>query len=148
VNITEWKSLPAFERNLSDFVAIARSKGMHVLLATQPSLYQDDLPPALQQLLVFPLTHHFGGERPSLHSMVEGMRVFNEATRRLAMQAEVDLVDLERQMPKTTAYLYDDVHYTQAGNYLVGNALADSIIESKTIDQVMERRRSGIGSTD
>jgi len=146
VSITEWKSLPAFERNLNDFVAIARSKRMQVLLATQPSLYQDDLPPDLEQLLVFPLTHHFGGQRPSLHSMVDGMRRFNDATRRLATRAKVDLVDLERQMPKTTAYLYDDVHYTRAGNYLVGNALADNIIESKTIDRVMERRRSGTKS--
>ncbi|HVC94610.1 MAG TPA: hypothetical protein VND64_13005 [Pirellulales bacterium] len=148
VNITEWKSLPAFERNLRDFVAIARSKGMQVLLATQPSLYQDDLPPGVQQLLVFPLSHHFGGKRPSLHSMVDGMRRFNDSTRRLAMQASVDLVDLERRVPKTTAYLYDDVHYTQAGNYLIGNALADSIIESKTINRVMEQRRNGTKPAD
>ncbi|HUY31450.1 MAG TPA: SGNH/GDSL hydrolase family protein [Pirellulales bacterium] len=146
VSITEWKSLPAFERNLRDFVAIARSKGMRVLLATQPSLYRDDLPPRLRPLLVFPLSHYFGGKRPSLHSMVDGMRRFNDSTRRLAMRAGVDLVDLERRMPKTTAYLYDDVHYTQAGNYLIGTALADSIIESKTIDRVMERRRDGTKS--
>jgi hypothetical protein len=61
----------------------------------------------------------------------------------LAAQDGVDLVDLERRMPKTTAYLYDDVHYTQAGNELIGNAFAEQIIESKIIDRVMQRRRSG-----
>jgi hypothetical protein len=30
-------------------------------------------------------------------------------------------------MPKTTEFLYDDVHYTRAGNALIGNALADDI---------------------
>jgi len=148
VDVTDWKSLPAFERNLRDFVAIARSKGMHVLLATQPSLYRDDLTPTQQQLLAFPLSHHFHGERASLHSMVEGMRKFNDAARRLAKQEGVDLVDLERQMPKTTAYLYDDVHYTKAGNELIGNALADNIIESTLIDRVMEERRNGVTSAD
>jgi hypothetical protein len=142
VDVTEWKSLPAFERNLRDFVAIARSKGMRVVLGTQPSLYRDDLSAADQQLLAFPLSHHFRGERASLHSMVEGMRLYNEATRRLARQADVDLVDLEQRMPKTTAYLYDDVHYTQAGNELIGNAFADNIIESEIIDRVMEQRRN------
>jgi hypothetical protein len=141
VRITEWKSLPAFERNLRDFVAIARSKEMQVLLATQPSLYRDDLSPGEVELLAFPMAHHFEGKRPSLHSMVEGMRQFNDTARRLAAQAGVDLVDLERQMPKSTDYLFDDVHYTEAGNKLIGDALADRIIESKTIDRVMDERR-------
>ena len=44
-------------------------------------------------------------------------------------------------MPKTTAYLYDDVHYTAAGNALIGNAFADAIIESQLVVRVMERRR-------
>lgn len=140
VQITEWKSLPAFERNLRDFVDIARSKGIHVLLATQPSLYREDLSPQERQLLVFPLTHYFGGKRPSLYSMIDGMRRFNDTTRRLATQVGVPLVDLEQQMPKTTEYLYDDVHYTVAGNELIGNALADDIIESGVVDRVMEER--------
>ncbi|HEV7223968.1 MAG TPA: SGNH/GDSL hydrolase family protein [Pirellulales bacterium] len=146
VDVTQWKSLPAYERNLRDFVAIARTKGMHVLLATQPALYRDDLTPAERQLLAFPLSHHFRGERASLHSMVEGMRRFNDSTRSLAGQTDVDLVDLERLMPKTTAYLYDDVHYTKAGNELVGAAFADKIIASKIIDRVMDQRRKGTDS--
>ena len=144
--ITEWPSLPAFERNLRDFVGIARSKGMHVLLATQPSLYREDLTAAERQLLVFPLTHHFGGKRPSLFSMIDGMHRFNDVTRRLAAQASVDFVDLERAMPKTTDYLYDDVHYTQAGNELIGNSWADELIESKTIDRMMEQRQGASSS--
>ncbi len=142
VDVTEWKSLPAYQRNQRDFVAIARSKGIHVLLGTQPSLYRDDLTPAEQQLLLFPATHYFQGERASLHSMVEGMRRFNDATRRLAKDFDVDFVDLEQQMAKTTAYLYDDVHYTRAGNELIGNALADRIIDSKIVERVMEQRRN------
>ncbi|HVA49205.1 MAG TPA: hypothetical protein VNH11_22770 [Pirellulales bacterium] len=148
VEINEWQSLPAFERNLRDFVAIARSKGMQVLLATQPSLYRDDLTESQQQSLVFPLTHYYDGKRPSLHSMVEGMRLFNDATRRLASEAGVGFVDLERQMPKTTDYLYDDVHYTPAGNELIANAFADDIIESKMIDRVMQERLNGTGPVD
>ena len=142
IDVTVWQSLPAFERNLRDFVVIARSKGMRVLLATQPSLYRDDLTPADRQVLVFPLSHHFRGERPSLHSMVEGMRAFNDATRQLATDDQVELVDLDRLMPKTTKYLYDDVHYTKAGNELVAAAFAKQIVESQIIDRVMRQRQS------
>lgn len=146
VEIAEWQSLPAFERNLRDFVAIARSKGMQVLLATQPSLYRDDLTPAEQQLLMFSLTHYRDGKRPSLHSLVEGMRIFNDATRGLGKESAVDVVDLEQRMPKTTDYLYDDVHYTPAGNELIGNAFADHIIESGIVDRVMQERYSAAES--
>jgi hypothetical protein len=146
VQITDWQSLPAFQRNLRDFVTIARSKGMYVLLATQPALYREDLTARERQLLVFPLTHHFAGKRPSLHSMIDGMRLFNDATRRLTAQLNVDLVDLERQMPKTTDYIYDDVHYTKAGNELIGNAFADHIIETKIVDRVMEQRNATGGA--
>jgi hypothetical protein len=155
VEIAQWKSLPAFERNLRDFVDIARSKGMQVLLATQPSLYRDDLTESERQLLAFPLAHHFRGKRPSLDSMIDGMRQFNDTTRRLAAEAHVDLVDLEELMPKTTEYLYDDVHYTSAGNELIASALADKIIESKLIDRTLDgrkaeaaKRESGVGSQE
>lgn len=147
VDISEWKSLPAFERNQRDFVSIARSKGMQVLLGTQASLYRDDLTAEEQQLLVFPMSHHFHGERASLRSMIDGMRRFNDATRRLAADAGVDLVDLERQMPKTTEYLYDDVHYTKVGNELIAKAFADHIIGSKVIDRVMQERGQRAGSS-
>lgn len=138
--ITEWPSLAAFERNLRDFVTIAESKQMQVLLATQPSLYRPDLTEAERRLLVFPLSNYFNGQRPSLYSMIDGMRQFNGATRRLADELHVELVDLERRMPKTTDYMYDDVHYTRSGNELVANAFAEQIIDSRVIDRVMRKR--------
>ena len=141
VEVTRWQSLPAFERNLRDFIGIARSKEMQVIVATQPSLYRADLTDAEQQLLAFLLSHHFQGKRPSLNSMIEGMRRFNDITRRLATESGIELVDLERLMPKSTEYMFDDVHYTKAGNELVGNAFADHIIESKLIDRAMECRK-------
>ncbi|HET6884139.1 MAG TPA: SGNH/GDSL hydrolase family protein [Pirellulales bacterium] len=141
VEITEWPSLPSFRRNLRDFATIAQSKGIRVLLATQPSLYRDDLTPAERQLLGFPLSHYFDGKRASLHSMVEGMRRFNDATHEVARETGVAFVDLEGQMPKTTAYLYDDIHYTPVGNELIADAFAEAIIGAKVIDRVMDERR-------
>lgn len=146
MEITRWQSLPAFERNLRDFIGIARSKDMQVLVATQPSLYRADLSAAEQQLLAFLLSHHFHGKRPSLKSMIEGMRRFNDTTRRVATEAGIELVDLERLMPKSTEYMFDDVHYTPAGNELVGNAFADHIIESQVIDRVMDGRAAAARS--
>ena len=142
VEIAEWRSLPAFKRNLLDFVLIARMKQVQVLLATQPSLYRLDLTPREQELLGFPYSHQFHGQRASLKSMIEGMRRFNDATRRIARETGTRLVDLDLRMPKTTQYLYDDVHYTPAGNALIGDAFADDIIASGIVPQAMRLRQS------
>lgn len=141
VEIAEWRSLPAFKRNLRDFVMIAGMKQVRVLLATQPSLYRLDLTPREQELLGFPYSHQFHGQRASLKSMVEGMRVFNAATRRIARATGTRLIDLDRLMPKTTEYLYDDVHYTPAGNALIGDAFADDIIASRIVPETMRLRQ-------
>jgi hypothetical protein len=140
VEITDWKSLPSFERNLRDFVAIARMKGFAVLLGTQASLYRNDLTAEEQQLLGFQFSHYFDGRRASLASMVEGMKSFNDATRRIAKEGGERLVDLDRLMPKTTAYLYDDVHYTKAGDELIGNAFAEEIVEWDVVEDTMRKR--------
>jgi hypothetical protein len=138
--IESWAALPAFDRNIRDFVAIARSKQMNTLLATQPSLYRDDLSPRDQELLSFPGSHQFHGQRASLRSMVRGMKTFNDRAREIARDTDVRLVDLEALMPKTTEYMYDDVHYTKAGNELIGNAFADDIIQWEIVPRTIQAR--------
>jgi lysophospholipase L1-like esterase len=140
VEIENWAALPAFERNTRDFVAIARSKQMNTLLATQPSLYREDLTPHDQELLSFPASHQFHGQRASLRSMVRGMKTFNDKARQIAQETDVRLVDLEALMPKTTEYMYDDVHYTKAGNELIGNAFADDIIKWELVPRTIQAR--------
>jgi hypothetical protein len=148
VEITDWRSLPAFRRNLADFVVNARGKQMSVLLGTQPSLYRLELTASEQEVLSFPRSHQFDGRRASLTSMVDGMRRYNNATRRIAREMGVRLVDLEKNMPKTTRYLYDDVHYTAEGNALVGDAFADEIIAWGIVPRTIEHRTGSTQPTD
>lgn len=81
VEITQWKSLPAFERNLHEFVRIAKAGKMEVVLATQPSLYRNDLSAFDQEVIAFAKAHAFDGKHASLASLVSGMEQFNTATR-------------------------------------------------------------------
>ena len=143
VEVENWNSLPAYERNLRDFIEIAATKNMQVLLATQASLYRTDLSEDDQQLLSFPLSHQFHGQKASLRSMTEGMQRYNDVTRQIARDTSVHLVDIEQKMPKTTQYLYDDVHYTKDGNSLIGNAFADDIIAWDIVPTTIATRQAG-----
>ncbi len=134
IEFDNWRSLPAFQRNMRQFVHVAQEKQYHVLLATQPSLYRDDLKELEKDVLIYPLSHQFQGKRASISSMRKGMAMFNDATRQIASQSGVRFVDLEALMPKTLQYMYDDVHYTPKGNELIADALAQSIITWGLLD--------------
>lgn len=146
VEIEKWNSLPAFERNLRDFVSIAQAKKINVLLATQPSLYRADLSPRDQEVLTFPTSHQFRRQRASLASMVDGMHQFNQRTRQIAADTKVRFVDLEQKMPKTTDFMYDDVHYTRAGNALIARTFADDIISWGIVHQTLAPSESAAAS--
>ncbi len=129
MTIDEWPSLVAFERNLRDFVQIAQAKKYRVMMATQPSIYRDELSDAEKHGLLFSIVHQFQGKMASIESMKRGMEQFNDKARQIAADSGVPLVDLERIVPKSLDYMYDDVHYTKRGNETIGRAVAEQIIK-------------------
>lgn len=127
IRIESWPSLGAFERNLRDLVRVAKARGIEVLVGSQASLYREDLDEAERERIWFPLAHQQDGRRASLASMADGMRRFNETSRRVATEEEVGFVDLAAAVPKTLAFLYDDVHTTVAGGDRIADALAEAV---------------------
>jgi lysophospholipase L1-like esterase len=128
VEVKDWPSLKAFRRNMSDFIRVAEEAGIQVVVATQPSLYRNDLTPTEREVLWSPMAHQDGKTRPSVASMVAGMEQFNQASRELAEAEGTRFVDLAARMPKDLAHLYDDVHYTAKGAALVGEVLAEAVV--------------------
>lgn len=131
--IRRWKNLPSFERNMRDFVAIAQSKGIKVVMASQPYLYRDDLEGEAREVIWFPQSHHHNGTRASIESMIRGMEQSNAISKRIAAEAGVTFVDLEPLLPKTLEYFYDDVHYTPEGNRVVADAFFKAIVNARLI---------------
>ncbi len=135
VEIDDWPSIKAFERNLRDLINIIQSRGIKVIVGSQPYLYRDDLSDEDKQVIWFAQSHHDDGTRPSLASMRRGMEAFNATTARVAAETYTTFADLDAAVPKTTEYLYDDVHYTRKGNEAVAFALRDVIVEKKLIGE-------------
>lgn len=135
IRIRKWKSLPSFERNMRDLVAVAQAKGINVILASQPSLYREDLEAKELEVIWFPQSHHDDGERPSIESMARGMRECNEITERIAREAGATFVDLDSMLPRTLEYFYDDVHFTRKSNEIIAEAWLDAIVEANLIPE-------------
>lgn len=128
VEIDDWPSLRPFERNLRTFVTIARSRGATVVLASQPHLYRSDLGPRERAIIWFPSAQQQDGRKPSLASMIDGMRRFNDAAETVARDLDTPFIDLDAAVPRTLEHFYDDVHTTRAGNEVIARSLHDFIV--------------------
>jgi len=128
VSISEWKSLPTFERNTEELVASIRRHGVDVIVASQPSLFKRQLTVEERRAFLFvDLLCRNEDTKPDMASMIEGMLLFNRTARAVADRSGALFVDLDTRVPKTLEFFADDVHYTEAGNELIADLLLDFI---------------------
>ncbi len=146
IEVSTWASLPSFTRNMTDLVRAATDKGVGVVLASQPSLYHEGMNDAEREVIWFPLANQQGGTRPSIASMIAGMRAFNDASRAIARDHGVTYVDLESMVPRTLEFFTDDVHYTPAGCECIAGAFAEAFRQARLIEQVLAARRGEDGT--
>lgn len=142
IPINKWKSLKSFERNMQNFVDIVESKKIDLIVASQPYLYKTDMTDEEKETLWFP--ERFCSEnnqKPDIPSMISGMEVYNRTSREIAKEKAVTFVDLEKRLQKSLLYFYDDVHLTEEGNQIIGEAFAEEIIKLKFIEKTFKNSR-------
>jgi lysophospholipase L1-like esterase len=123
-----FRSLPSFREYVDALVHAVQSDGHALIVASQASLYRSDLSPDDQRLLFFgPIMCGDGKTYPSMEAMKNGMRLFNDAARKVAQTRGVRFVDFDSGVPKTAEYFTDDAHLTRAGNEILARLAADAI---------------------
>ena len=65
---------------------------------------------------------------------LRGMEKYNQAIAGVARERSVFLIDLDKVVPKTLDYFYDDVHYTEKSYDIIAKFIADEIIRLKILD--------------
>jgi hypothetical protein len=135
--ITEWKSLPSFARNMRNLAAAVRSKGIGLILASQPYLYKEGM--TAQERSAAGAIQASRYETADVPSMICGMEKFNGTSRAVAREHGVVFVDLEKRVPKTLDYFVDAFHYTPEGNRVVGEALGEAVIANGFVDRKFPR---------
>jgi lysophospholipase L1-like esterase len=136
VDVDEFASLAAFERNMRGIIHAVRGDGKRVVFATQPYLYREGLSPEELSNVKFGkfMCVTSDGEAPNLASMALGMKNFNDATRKIAKEAGVPLIELAAALPKTGEYFLDDVHYTEKANAVVARSIHDFLANSRLLE--------------
>ena len=123
-------ALPALEPLLAEYAGslreiarLARERGKRLVFATQPVLWQKDMPGRLEALI-------YGGQLPdgtflSAGALAEAMQAFNERMRTVAASAAAECFDLAAALPRTDAVFYDDCHLNEEGARQAARQLAD-----------------------
>lgn len=104
------KYLPGYGQRLRKLIDLCRDHGIVPVLITQPAVFGDLIDPATGTDLAKAESWAWNGK--VLWEIVE---LYNEVVRNTCRQQHVQLIDLAREMPKSTAYYYDTYHYTNAG---------------------------------
>jgi hypothetical protein len=115
--------LSKFDQALQEIGNLAKQYGARLILCTQPTLYRDDLTPGENQLLWM-----IGNYTPATKR--KKMDLINSHIRAAAARLGVPLVDLDRDLPRTTDVFYDDCHFNIGGAQRVAEAVFQCLMAS------------------
>jgi hypothetical protein len=116
-------ALDAYEKNLHAIIDLAAARSVPVVLMTQPTIWRQDLSPEESALLWFGWVGP-RGERESVtfyhvDVLASAMALFNARLLQVCRDRDLDCIDIEKDVPKTLAAFYDDVHLNESGSRLV-----------------------------
>ncbi len=114
--------LRPYRQRLAKLVQLCREHGMEPVLITQPAVFGEAVDPVTGADLGRAGTYALNGK--TLWRVVE---LYNDVTRETAAREKVELIDLAREMPKSSAYFYDTYHFTNPGCVRVAEILAGQL---------------------
>lgn len=111
--------LKAFENRLRTLINETKAIGTKPVLITQPFLLGEGKDPKTGIDLETIETWIFDNG----HARWLVLESYNDVTRRLAEEYNIPCIDLAQEMPKSTEYFYDSMHFTKAGAQKVGEII-------------------------
>ena len=136
INSDKVSTLPSLEKGLNEYrdninyiIDICRKNDVKIILATQPTMWFKNMPKRLSKLLWFGWT-----DNDSIYynssSLADAMAQYNKIIRNIAIENDIQLVDLSNSLPKDTTVFYDDCHFNERGALLFGEYISNSIKQS------------------
>jgi lysophospholipase L1-like esterase len=115
--------LTGFEERIGKLISICKANGILPVLITQPRLEGD----AIDDVTGVNLGSIELGPGRNGKMAWDLQEVYNDVTRRVGRQQNVQVIDLARRLPKSSRNFYDFVHFTNAGAEAIGEILAEDL---------------------
>jgi lysophospholipase L1-like esterase len=123
-------AIEEYKENLRAIADIGQRYGIRTILITQPTMWQSDVPPELDRLLLmgarggFPIANTYY----TVDALTQALRAYNTALWSICSELSLDCVDLTPLLPQDTSVFYDDFHFNESGADKVATALAKQLV--------------------
>jgi lysophospholipase L1-like esterase len=104
------KYLGAFGQRLTRLIEICRENSMEPVFITQPLVFGGGIDPVTGVDL-----GKVGAQATDGKTLWQMYELYNQVVRDTASEHGVRLIDLAREMPKTSEFFYDTIHFSNAG---------------------------------
>ena len=116
------KYLKPYVQRLTRLIELCRQNGIEPVFLTQPAVFGNLIDPETGADLAKAESWAVNGA-----TLWQILELYNDAVRHTAAQQRVFVIDLARELPKTTAYFYDTYHFTNAGCQQVAAIIAQHL---------------------
>jgi hypothetical protein len=128
INTVEFAGLESFENNLNTLIELCENDKTKILLMTEPNIYHDSMNDDELNALHMLNTEAVGnGKQWSFETAKTGLTAYNEKIKEISNSKGTMLIDLEKKIPKSLEYFYDDVHYKDITYDLISDYIAGEL---------------------
>ncbi|MBU2615808.1 MAG: SGNH/GDSL hydrolase family protein [Nanoarchaeota archaeon] len=116
-------TLEDYEKNLERVIELSKEKNSSLIFMTQPYLWKDNM--TREEDASLWMTYDFGDNYYPTKTMIYFMDEFNKITLKVCENNKgVFCIDLEKKVPKTLDYTYDDMHFNENGANFVAEEIS------------------------
>lgn len=142
-DLLDERGVEAYADQVRVTIELCRQRGWRVVLCTCPRAFGDpDAPTDQHQLAQTALANNPALSLPGLNDAYER---YNDALRAVARELDATLVDLDRLVPKRREYFADSVHLSDTGHALVGEEVAEVVLNLDRDGSSAQVEASGAG---
>lgn len=116
------KYLRPYAQRLTKLIELCRQNGIEPVFLTQPAVFGNLIDPVTGADLAKAASWRVNGA-----TLWQILELYDDVVRHTAAQQQVFVIDLARELPKTTAYFYDTYHFTNAGCQQVAAIIAQHL---------------------
>lgn len=128
VTTNHFPGLHAYERNINTIIELAKHDSITVVLMTEPYLIKKTMSEEELSVVGMVKVEAINDTMVwSTETVRVGMEQYNDALNNIALQNNLLLIDLEKEVPKSLTYFRDDVHYRDTTFSIIVSFVAEKL---------------------
>lgn len=116
-------ALEDYQKIIERIIELSKERNSKIIFMTQPYLYKENMSPEENETLW--MTYDFEDTYYPMETMIYTTDQFNEKLLEVCREnKEVYCLDLDKKIPRTNDYMYDDMHFNENGAIIVSEKVS------------------------